>query len=249
MPWLPRAITLDLDDTLWPVAPAIDRAEAALGQWLAEHAPATAARWPLDARRRLRDQVEAAHPELAHDFSRQRLLSIEHMLADGGEDVALAPAAFEVFFAARCEVELYADTRVGLEWLAARVPLAAISNGNACLQRIGLAHHFAFQLSAREHGCGKPAASIFHEACRRLGVAPADVLHVGDDPRLDVVAAMAAGLRAGWINRHGGVWPRSDCEPDCQFSGLAELAGCVAADVDAARLRHTHVAPDSRSIA
>ncbi|MFG5407658.1 hypothetical protein ABXN37_05510 [Piscinibacter sakaiensis] len=38
----PRAITLDLDDTLWPVRPVIRRAEAALRAWLARHAPATA---------------------------------------------------------------------------------------------------------------------------------------------------------------------------------------------------------------
>ena len=37
-----RAISLDLDDTLWPVWPAIRRAEAGLHEWLATHAPATA---------------------------------------------------------------------------------------------------------------------------------------------------------------------------------------------------------------
>ena len=38
-----RAITLDLDDTLWPIWPTIARAEGALQQWLADNAPATAA--------------------------------------------------------------------------------------------------------------------------------------------------------------------------------------------------------------
>jgi putative hydrolase of the HAD superfamily len=37
-----RAITLDLDDTLWPIGPTIRRAEAVLQAWLQEHAPATA---------------------------------------------------------------------------------------------------------------------------------------------------------------------------------------------------------------
>ena len=35
-----RAITLDLDDTLWPVWPTIARAEAQLQSWLQQHAPA-----------------------------------------------------------------------------------------------------------------------------------------------------------------------------------------------------------------
>ena len=37
-----RAITLDLDDTLWPVLPTLLRAEETLAAWLASQAPATA---------------------------------------------------------------------------------------------------------------------------------------------------------------------------------------------------------------
>lgn len=224
MPWTPRAITLDLDDTLWPIAPAIDRAEAALDAWLIAHTPRAARRWPLAARRALRDQVDAEHPELAHDFTRQRLLTLERMLRESDEDVALVPSAFEAYFAARCQVEHYADTEAALERLAARLPLAAISNGNACLVRIGLAERFAFQLGAREHGAAKPAASIFHAACERLRLRPDEVLHVGDDPGLDVVGARDAGLRAAWINRDGRAWDHPQAAPELIFRHLGELA-------------------------
>jgi putative hydrolase of the HAD superfamily len=37
-----EAITLDLDDTLWPVAPTIAGAEQDLFDWLCAHAPKTA---------------------------------------------------------------------------------------------------------------------------------------------------------------------------------------------------------------
>lgn len=224
MPWFPRAITLDLDDTLWPIAPAIERAEAALDAWLRAHAPHTAARWPLDARRRLRDEVDASHPELAHDFTSQRLLTLEIMLRDGGDDAALVPQAFEAYFAARNAVEHYDDTLHALARLSARVPLAAISNGNADLRRIGLMHRFEFQLGAREHGAAKPDASIFRAACERLGFAPADVLHVGDDPALDVVGAARAGLRTCWINRRDARWTHAGVAPDLQIEQLGALA-------------------------
>ena len=49
-----RAISIDLDDTLWPVWPAISRAEQVLLDWLHTHAPATAAA--------LRDVAAARHP-------------------------------------------------------------------------------------------------------------------------------------------------------------------------------------------
>jgi putative hydrolase of the HAD superfamily len=95
-------------------------------------------------------------------------------------------------------------------------------------------HVFRFQLGAREHGAAKPAASIFHAACERLGCAPGDVLHVGDDVEMDVVGAHRAGLRSCWINRDGGCsgdarrtareWPREDVRPDLEFPSLAALA-------------------------
>ena len=100
-----RAITLDLDDTLWPIAPAIDRAEAALDAWLQAHAPKAAARWPLPVRRKLRLRVDAERPELAHDMTAQRQWMIERMLIDAGEDPSRVDDAYEAYFAARCEVE------------------------------------------------------------------------------------------------------------------------------------------------
>ncbi|MFC0676665.1 HAD family hydrolase [Lysobacter korlensis] len=232
-----RAITLDLDDTIWPVVPSIVRAEAALDAWLREHAPRTAARWPMEARRVLREQVDAEHPHLSHDFTRQRLITLERMLREAGDDVGLVDAAFEAYFAARCEVEHYADSVDALERMAARVPLAALSNGNACLTRIGLMPLFRFQLGAREHGCAKPDPSIFLAACARLQCEPAQVLHVGDDIETDVVGAHRAGLRTCWINRveHADPvrrWPRDDVRPDLEFPTLAALADWL----DAAQL-------------
>ncbi|MGY4514877.1 HAD family hydrolase [Lysobacter sp. HA18] len=219
-----RAITLDLDDTLWPIAPAIDRAEAALDAWLATHAPRVAAKWPLELRQPLRLQIDAERPEMAHDMTAQRQWMLERMFAEAGEDPALVHDAFEAYFAARCEVEHYPDTMDALERLAARVPLASVSNGNACLARIGLMPLFRFQLGAREHGAAKPTPSIYLEACERLGVEPQHVLHVGDDIELDVVGAARAGLRTCWIDRRDEEWPRDDLRPDLHFTDLAALA-------------------------
>ena len=230
-----RAITLDLDDTIWPIAPVMVRAESVLGAWLREHAPRTAARWPLVAMRALRDEVADSHPQLAHDFTRQRLITLERMLREAGDDVALVQPAFDAFFAARCQVEHYDDSLDALDRLAARVPLAALSNGNADLERIGLMHVFAFQLGAREHGAAKPAASIFHAACAQLGCAPAQVLHVGDDIEMDVAGAQRAGLRSCWINRaaadgHCRDWPGDLPRPDLEVPTLAALADWLEAD-------------------
>jgi putative hydrolase of the HAD superfamily len=68
-----RAISLDLDDTLWPVWPAIARAEVALENWLRPRAPAAAALLAqAQIRAGLRELVTRARPDLLHDLSYQR---------------------------------------------------------------------------------------------------------------------------------------------------------------------------------
>lgn len=218
-----RAITLDLDDTLWPIWPAIARAEAAMHEWLARHAPRCAQRYPVEAMRALRDRVAAENPHLAHDYSAQRRLSLLAALRDSEEDEAHAEAAFEAFHAGRNQVELFPDVPLALGRLASRFPLAALTNGNADLERIGLHVHFRFSLGAREHGRPKPDPSIFLAACERLGCEPHEVLHVGDDAELDVLGARAAGLRTAWINRGTGDWCHSEA-PDVSVRSLSELA-------------------------
>ena len=108
--------------------------------------------------RRLRESINAEHPHLAHDFSTLRKLTLARAMELAGDDVAHVDPAFEAFFAERNRVECYPDAIAALERIAARVPVAAITNGNADLRRIGLHEHFAFQLGASEHGAPKPDA-------------------------------------------------------------------------------------------
>ncbi len=237
-----RAVTLDLDDTLWPIAPVMLRAEKQLDDWLRAHAPRAAERWPIVAMRELRDRISEQHPHLAHDYTEQRRLTLAHAFAECGEDAAQVDAAFAAFYAARNQVQCYPDAIAALERIAAHVPVAGLTNGNADLDTIGLARHFKFNLGAREHGAAKPSACIFHAACARLGTEPAHTLHVGDDIELDVVGAAQAGLRTCWINREQRDWPRDDLRPDLAFTTLAALADWLDAHSAASHLTPSHTA-------
>ncbi|NDK37858.1 HAD family hydrolase [Pseudoxanthomonas gei] len=219
-----RAITLDLDDTLWPFAPIGARIDQVLHDWMQVHSPRTAAHFPLQAMRELRERSFADNPHLHHDLSALRRLTLQQALAESGGDPDLLDAAYEVFYDARNQVECYPDALDALARIAARVPVAALSNGNADLQRIGLMHHFVFQLGSREHGAGKPDPGIFHAACERLGVDRGEVLHVGDHIEMDVIGAARAGLRSCWINREGLGWDHHEPRPDLEFTDLTALA-------------------------
>lgn len=196
-----RAITLDLDDTLWPVAPTLVAAEQQLSDWLHAHTPRTAGYLSPDVRAALRKQVLADHADRAHDLGFVRRELIRRALAAAGDDEAHADAAFAVFLAARQRVTFFDDVLPVLRDWSSRYRLIAISNGNADISSVGLGDLLHGAVSAHEMGCAKPDPRMFVEACRRAGVAPSEVLHIGDEPHLDVRAARAAGLRAVWIRR------------------------------------------------
>lgn len=220
-----RALTLDLDDTLWPVLPALERADQAVDAWLRQHHPEVARAWPIAAMRELRLQVAAERLDLAHDFTRQRQLTLQQAFAACGMDDAPVQALWEIYFAARNRVELYPDSLPALERIAARWPLASLTNGNADLERIGIHAHFAHHVCARDSGVAKPDPRIFLAAAARLGVAPRQVLHVGDDPAMDIAGARDAGLRTAWINRDGRPWPDElGPPPELDLRDLTELA-------------------------
>jgi len=220
----PKALSLDLDDTLWPIWPVIEKAEQALADFLAERCPKTAKKYPVREMRALRDRIAADYPQFAHDFTHQRRLSLAHALRSAGEDEIHVEDAFNAFYAARNRVDFYPDALHALERLAARWPLAALTNGNADLAAIGIAHRFAATITAREAGHAKPDAPIFYATCKRLGVQPFEVLHVGDDPWMDVMGAAGVGMRTCWINRREERWPSDLPPPDLHFRTLAELA-------------------------
>ncbi|GBU15683.1 hydrolase [Polaromonas sp.] len=202
-----KAITLDLDDTLWPIWPTIERAEKTLEVWLGEHAPMSAALFAnVAARDDMRRQVARLQPELKHDLSAVRREAIRLALKISGENTSLTDAAFEVFFTARNQVIFFDDTLQTLQFLASRFPLVALTNGNADVHRIGIGRYFTASISARDFGVGKPDPRIFYAAAGAVSVQPAEVLHVGDDARLDVLAALNCGMQTVWVNRRDELW-------------------------------------------
>lgn len=224
-----RAITLDLDDTLWPVWPTIDRAEIALQQWLANCAPATAALFADPHQRvHLRERAQTRLPHLHHDLSAVRQEMIRLALEQAGEDTKHAKAGFEVFFAERNVVTLFDDALAGLARLALRYPVLAVSNGNADIHRVGIGQYFVGSVSARDVGVGKPDPRIFNAAAKALNLPPDQILHVGDDAHLDVVGALGCGMQTVWINRSDHLWTHESA-PHAEAATMLELCDLLQA--------------------
>jgi putative hydrolase of the HAD superfamily len=217
-----RAITLDLDDTLWPIEPVIRAAEQALHDWMAENCPRVARRYDIEGLRAARVEFAQRLPRLAHDLTELRHRFLRGVLTQAGYDPDMADTAFEVFMRRRNQVSLFPDALPALQCLAERYPLASVSNGNADLARIGLDLLCAARVSAREVGAAKPHPDVFLAACEAVDCPPDRVVHIGDHPDQDVLGALGAGMRAIWVNRHNHGWLHAQ-RADAEVSSLEEV--------------------------
>jgi 2-haloalkanoic acid dehalogenase type II len=104
--------------------------------------------------------------------------------------------------------------------------VAVLSNADddfltSFLRRSGL--QFDVVVSSEAVQSYKPRAPIFRALCDALGLAPHQVLYVGDSPVADVVGARAAGLPVAWVNRGGVPLPERVPPPDMEIQDLRGL--------------------------
>jgi putative hydrolase of the HAD superfamily len=220
-----KAVIFDLDDTLWPVVPAIERAENLMFDWLRQHAPAVPARFTVNQLRERRKELMATDPVYQLDLRKLRHAGLMEVFLATGEDPALVEQAMAVFSKARNEVTLFDDVLPALSALQDQVMLASVSNGVADLHAIGIARLFRASLAAYEIGCAKPDAAIFLAICDILKVAPQEAVYVGDDPLLDVEGAQKAGLLGVLLSRPELPQRRlpPHVVPDATFTNLTQL--------------------------
>lgn len=196
-----KAISLDLDETLWPIMPTIIRAEQLTNEWIAANAPAVTAKFDNKAMRALREKLQQEDPIRKIDLLKARRDTLLHAFESCGEPSEKALQALDVFVQARQVVTLFDDALSFLDAIAARFPVAALSNGFADVGIVGIGKYFTTSVSAHLVGIAKPDRRIFDITARALGVANEEVLHIGDDFELDVQGALAAGMQAYYVSR------------------------------------------------
>ncbi|NIV17185.1 MAG: HAD-IA family hydrolase [Woeseiaceae bacterium] len=224
-----RTISIDLDDTLWPIAPVIARAEKRMRAWLAKHYPRVTEMFTPEAMMELRREVVVEYADQIHDLTFLRRTVLGRVSRAAGYGTEMVDDAFAIFNEERNIVDVFPDVRPGLARLRSSFTLIALTNGNADLAKIGLRDLFDEVISAAKTGAAKPARKIFDEAVRAGGADHTETLHVGDHPEHDVHGARQAGLRAVWVNRDGHDWPENLPEPDGIIEDFAALADLLEA--------------------
>lgn len=215
-------LLFDLDDTLYS-------RRAAFASWLDAY---------LHGMLRLMDAAEVAQVQsLIHELdkngygSKQAIFERLHMLypALPGEP----SRSLETFFAEfLTHVRPETETETLLDTLAdAKIPFGVITNGSIRqwrkIEALGLDKRTSCLFISETFGLKKPDPTIFHAAAACLGLPPADILFVGDNPVADIVGAHAAGMPAAWLHRDQA-WPAEiEEKPKFVISKLGEVANIL----------------------
>jgi 2-haloacid dehalogenase len=126
----------------------------------------------------------------------------------------------------------FPDTVNALARLAASYRLVILSNVDDSLfeytaRRLGNPFHAV--ITAQQVRRYKPAMAHFETARERLGLSPANWLHVAQSLYHDHVPAKSLGLRTIWVDRPSrltgtGIAPPAQATPDARTTTLAEVA-------------------------
>jgi len=108
-------------------------------------------------------------------------------------------------------LSLAEDALAVLPWLASHFNLAALTDGDAAVQRskiaaLGLSRTIKFCVVTDEIGreFWKPHSAGFERIMNRFGGVPSGFVYVADNPRKDFIAPKRLGWRTIRVTRHGG---------------------------------------------
>ena len=124
----------------------------------------------------------------------------------------------------------FEDARLGLERLAARYDLVALSNGNQwlldklCDENIGAP--FRAKISVERFGRFKPHPSVYRGAAAALGKEPGRLMMVAAHS-FDILGARACGYRGAFVNRYGLPYEDSSLRPDWTGPDFTTLCGAL----------------------
>jgi HAD superfamily hydrolase (TIGR01662 family) len=148
------------------------------------------------------------HPELDHDEEIWVAFTERIVLGMGGSEPASRQVAVELTsrWQQHENFELYEDTiPVLAELRGAGLRLGLVSNSARDVHEFAVHHALDVDagLSSFQHGKTKPHESIFRAVLEMLEVDPGDAVMVGDTVEDDINGALAIGMRAVLVDRHG----------------------------------------------
>jgi 2-haloacid dehalogenase len=145
--------------------------------------------------------------------------------------VAAADDAIDEFMEVYLQLRPYADAAPGLERLAQRYQLVALSNGEQWFLEHLAENNIEFQfdqvISVQQAGAFKPHPAVYRKAAQVLEREPGEIMMVAAHS-FDILGARACGYRGAYVNRHHLPTEDSPFQPDLEVADFLELADRLA---------------------
>lgn len=222
---MPEALAFDMYGTL--VDPI--RISEQLGEYLPDAAPRVSQAW---RQKQLEYTFRLTAMNRYEPFERVTRKALDYALAATGED--LSDDQKNDLMARYNSLEKFYDTEPGLQRLReAGHEMVVFSNGSPrmleeLMDNAGLRPFFPRGfVSVDEVGAYKPSPKVYRHVAEKLGRPVGEVRLVSSNP-FDVIGAEAAGMRAAWVDRSGGVFDTLGPRPDTVVGTLVELAEVLA---------------------
>jgi len=206
---LPKAILLDLDNTVYEYAPCQQRAMETAQPLVA----AARKEWgTFEVFSRDYDTARAAIQKLlpGHAASHCRLLYFKTMIetATGSSQLGLAMRVYDAFwqgYFAAMRIDEGCAAKLS-SWRAAGVRLSWVTNFTTETQlkklaKIGLTDAADFLVTSEEAGADKPSPLPFQLAMKKLNVRASDCVMIGDDWKSDIEPSLALGIVPIFVRR------------------------------------------------
>jgi len=224
-----KALSFDLDDTLYSNHPIMRETEQQMLSYFNEHFPQTTEHGNNAGKafwRKHRAQALMLQPELIDDVTKLRLYSYQLAIKSLGYSTAQsdskAQAALAHFTLHRSNFSLPKKSYDLLQQLAQHFPLVAITNGNVDVDKLGLRTFFQRIYTPGNGTKRKPHDDMFTQACQHLAIKNQQLLHIGDCGSADILGALQAGCQTVWLNKYNVGKPLSVL-PHIELSRLDHL--------------------------
>lgn len=225
-----KAISFDLDDTLYSNTPVMVATEAKMISYFAtvlkDKRQSASPCYNFDFWLPFRQQALADNPALIHDVAALRLESYRLGFTALGLSPQLsvenAQKALAYFVECRSDFSVPTSSHDLLTQLKKKFALVAISNGNVDTQAIKLTSYFNHIFHAGDGNLQKPNPDMFITACKKLAIEPYELLHVGDCGHSDIVGGQQAGCQTAWLSCYDVGRPLSIL-PSIEITDVSQL--------------------------
>ena len=219
-----KAVSFDVDETLWDFRTAMRRSLGRVLQELEQIDPDAANMLDIEKMVEIRTKVGHSLKGKVTNLEAIRLEAFRETLKDVGKpDEALASHLNQLYLKHRFkDVTLFDDVLPTFKALQPKYALGVISNGNTYPKYCGLEGMFRFAVFSQDCAIEKPDAGIFEIAIEKAGCSHDELLHVGDSIEDDVEGSLGAGIRGVWLNRTNVKKP-ADLKELPEISSLLEL--------------------------